>query len=111
MKSVNMVVVEGIMVADAETKDVNGKFVTSGSVAHNAYVGKDDEGKAKYKTSFFDFEAWNLPEFARDMPKGKPVVVTGRLEQQAWEKDGQKRSKVVIVVETVKVLQGKPELD
>ena len=38
--------------------------------------------------------------------KGKQIAVDGFLDQQRWEKDGQKFSKVVIVANTVQLLGG-----
>jgi single-strand DNA-binding protein len=38
---------------------------------------------------------------AESIPKGCRVIVTGRLDQRSWEKDGEKRSKVEIVADEV----------
>ncbi len=53
--------------------------------------------------SFFDVTTWrNLAEnCAESLDKGTRVVVTGRLEQQTWERDGEKKSKVVLVADAV----------
>ena len=46
--------------------------------------------------SFFDLVLFGkLGEvLSEHLTKGKPVVVSGELEQQRWEKDGQNASKV-----------------
>jgi single-strand DNA-binding protein len=48
---------------------------------------------------FLDVEAWGRTAevVEKYAGKGKLVTVDGRLEQQRWEKDGQKRSKVIVV--------------
>ena len=38
--------------------------------------------------------------------KGKQVAIDGYLDQQRWEKDGKKFSKVVIVADSVQLLGG-----
>ena len=51
------------------------------------------------EASFFDVNAWGKTAevIANHVTKGQQIGITGRLEQQRWEKDGQKRSKVIIV--------------
>lgn len=87
----NTVQLIGRLTRDPEAKDVNGKQVTSFSIAVNA--GKD-------KAFFFDCEAWEkTAEFvAKHFTKGKLIAVEGRLIQERWEKDGQKHSRVKIGV-------------
>jgi single-strand DNA-binding protein len=68
-----------------------------------------DRKKGEDVVSFFDVVAFGktaevLEQYAG---KGKQIAVRGRLEQQRWEKDGQKRSKVVIVADRVQLLGGK----
>ena len=40
------------------------------------------------------------------MQKGRPLLVSGRLQQRSWEQDGQKRSKVEVVVEDFNFVGG-----
>lgn len=56
------------------------------------------------EVSFFDVSCWqSLAENVADsVTKGMRVIVTGRLEQRQWEtSEGEKRSKVEIVAESV----------
>ena len=48
-----------------------------------------------YDCVAFDRAAARLKEFFK---KGNAVCITGRLSKSEWEKDGQKRSKIEIVV-------------
>lgn len=43
---------------------------------------------------------------AQYMQKGRPILVSGRLDQRSWEQDGQKRSKVEVVVEDFNFVGG-----
>lgn len=58
------------------------------------------------ETDFFDVTCWRkLAEVvANNLGKGRLVGVSGRLQQDRWEQDGQKRSKVVIVANEVQFL-------
>jgi len=73
------------------TTTKSGKIVGKFTVAVNDYRGA---------VHFFDCEAWEqkaevLEKYAK---KGSELTIIGILEQQKWEKDGSKRSKVVISV-------------
>ena len=60
------------------------------------------------KVSFFDVTVWgktaeNIKSY---LHKGKQIAVDGYLDQQRWEKDGVKYSKVVIIADSVQLLGG-----
>jgi single-strand DNA-binding protein len=71
------------------------------SIANDDESKKQSDGSYKNIASFFDCEYWTKkPKFwLEKLEKGIPVVIEGRLKQQTWQKDGQTRSKVVIIVE------------
>lgn len=54
-------------------------------------------------TSFFNVVAWReLGEnCAASLEKGARVIVSGRLEQRSWEKDGEKQSTVEIIADEI----------
>jgi len=62
--------------------------------------------KIKDKTSFFDISVFGkLAETIKPyIAKGKQIAVQGTLEQQTWEKDGKKHSKVVIIANSIQLL-------
>jgi single-strand DNA-binding protein len=65
---------------------------------------KTDDGKwVDDGAEFFDVTCWkDLAEnVASSIEKGTRVIVTGRLQQRSWEKDGEKKSKVEIVADEV----------
>lgn len=57
----------------------------------------------KYENSFYDFKMFGKTAelFLRfhSQRTGKQIGITGNLVQETWEKDGQKRSNVVIMVQ------------
>ena len=58
------------------------------------------------ETSFFDIVAFGSTAEAlqKYTGKGSSLLVEGRLKQETWEKDGQKRSKVKIVADRVEFM-------
>lgn len=57
--------------------------------------------EGKYESSFLDYKVLGgrAGTFAKYQQEGKPLALTGWLVQENWEKDGQKRSKHVLMVE------------
>jgi single-strand DNA-binding protein len=79
---------------DAEVKQIGTKTVTSFSIAVS------DGTKDKPHSSWFDVEAWDLPDWlAAGLTKGALALCDGRLKTEEWEKDGQKRSKTKLVAD------------
>lgn len=58
------------------------------------------------KTDWIEFVAWrNTAEFiCRNFSKGSPVGISGILTSRDWEKDGQKRKTLEVIVEEVEFL-------
>jgi single-strand DNA-binding protein len=79
---------------DAEVKQIGAKTVTTFSIAVS------DGTKEKPHSSWFDIEAWDLPDWlAAGLTKGALALCDGRLKTEEWEKDGQKRSKTKLVAD------------
>lgn len=89
------------------TRDPELRFADKGTaickfaLAVNRRVKKGNDYEDK--TSYFDVTAFgSLAEnVANSLTKGTRVIVSGRAEQETWEKDGQKRSAVVILADAV----------
>lgn len=100
----------GRLVSDPQTAATqNGNEYAKFTIASNrVYVSGDQK---REEVSFLDCVAWGklagvIGEYVR---KGSQIVIEGRLKQERWEKDGQKRSKIVVVVESLQFLQKKGE--
>ncbi|MBQ2660427.1 single-stranded DNA-binding protein [Candidatus Saccharibacteria bacterium] len=102
MRGFSKAIIAGNVTRDPELRTTaSGASVCSFSVAVNR-VFKDSNGAQKEDVSFIDCSAWGgLGEMiSQYVKKGSGVLVCGRLSQRAWEdKNGQKRSRVEIVVE------------
>ena len=110
MASFNRVILMGNITRDIEVRYVsNGMAVTDIGLAVNDRRKKGDEWVDE--TSFFDITLWGrTAELAGEyLGKGSPLFVEGRLKQETWETDGQKRSKVKVIGEKIQFIGGKGE--
>ncbi len=109
-RSFNQVTLMGNLTRDPELRTTpNGQSVCSFSLALNRSY-KNAEGSWQEVTDFIDIVAWGpLGErVAQYLTKGRPALVSGRLQSRSWEQDGQKRNKVEVVAQDVTFLGGAP---
>lgn len=112
-RSFNHVVLMGNLTRDPELRTTpNGQSVCSFSLALNR-TWKAADGSMQEATDYVDVTAWGpLGEnIAKFVTKGRPVLVSGRLQSRSWEQDGQKRSKVEVVATDVTFLGGRGDGD
>ncbi|MBX4201990.1 single-stranded DNA-binding protein, partial [Candidatus Saccharibacteria bacterium] len=98
----------GNLTRDPELRTTpNGAAVCSFSLALNRSY-KNGEGNWTEVTDYVDVVAWGpLGErVAQYLTKGRPALVSGRLQSRSWEQDGQKRNKVEVVANDVTFLGG-----
>jgi len=91
------------------TDDQTLRFTNDGKPVGNFSVAVDTGYGDKKDTSFFSCVLFGkLAETLNQyLTKGKQIGLTGSLRQNRWEKDGQKNSRVEIVVRDVQLLGGK----
>lgn len=99
------------------TRDIEVRTIGSGTSV--AQIGlavnrkwTDQAGEKKEEVTFVDCEAWGKTAevMAQYLGKGKPVFVEGRLRLDQWEdKEGGKRSKLKVVVESFQFVGGKAD--
>jgi len=98
----------GNLTRDPELRTTpNGASVCSFSLALNRSY-KNAEGNWTEATDYIDIVAWGpLGErVAQYLSKGRPALVSGRLQSRSWEQDGLKRNKVEVVANDVTFLGG-----
>lgn len=107
-KGFNKVILLGNLTRDPELRTTpNGRSVCSFSLAVNrSWRGAD--GETQEAVDFFDCTAWAKAGeiIAQYTQKGRPLLVSGRLQSRSWEQDGKKRSKVEVVVEDFNFIGG-----
>ncbi len=109
----NKVIIKGNLTRDPELRYTpSGTAVCSFGLAINE-KWQDHSGEWQERVNFFDVECWKrlAENVSQYMSKGSPVLIDGRLKQDRWEKDGQKRSKVKIVAQFVEFLYPAPKKD
>lgn len=107
MASLNRVMLMGNLTRDIELKHIasNQAVAEIGLAVNRRYRTKDNEEREE--VTFIDCEAWGRTAevMKQYLSKGKPVFIEGRLKLDQWtDKDGQKRSKLRVVVENFQFL-------
>lgn len=107
--------INNLIVIGRLTKDVDFGYTQGGCARMNLSIATNRSVKQNNswsdKASFFEVKFWgkmaeNLKPY---LSKGKQIAISGFLEQERWQKDGQNFSKVVIVAESIQLLGGKSE--
>ena len=104
---INQVVLVGRLTRDAELKYTNtGTAIGKFSIAVNRRKRSGDQWTDE--VSYFDIVVWGktAETLNQYLQKGKQIAVSGELRQNRWEQDGQNRSKVEVVANTVQLLGG-----
>ena len=97
------------VIADPELRFTQqGKPVLSIRLAFNdSRYNEETRQWENTKTFYVDATAWEqtAERLADQIRKGDQVYVSGRLETQSWEKDGEKKSKPSLTVRTMRKLE------
>lgn len=105
--SINKVFISGNLSRDAELRQ------TAGGTSVLAFgVAVNDRRKNQQTGEWEDYVNWidctmfgkRAQSLAQYLTKGSKVSVEGRLHYSAWERDGQKRSKVDVTVDEVEFM-------
>ncbi len=107
-RSFNQVILMGNLTRDPELRQTSsGHAVCSFSLALNRSF-KGSDGNWQDTVDYIDIVAWGpLGErVAQYLSKGRPCLVSGRIQSSSWEQDGQKRSKVEVNAGDVTFLGG-----
>ena len=112
MTDLNQIIISGNICHDIGERDIQKVGETTKltvSIATNKSVKQN--GEWKNKASFFEVVMWGklADNLRKYFVKGKGIAVVGTLDQDRWEKDGQKKSKIYITANEVKLLGGKAE--
>jgi len=103
----NRVTLIGRLVRDAELKyTTSGQAVSKFSIAVNRK--KKDGDMWTDEANFFDITLWGRQAegISQYLLKGKQIGVDGELRQDRWQQDGQNRSKVEIIANSIQLLGG-----
>lgn len=108
MASINRVILVGNLTRDPELKFTQaGKPVATFGVAVNRTPYTNDRGERIEGVDFFNVVVYDRQAEATNqyLKKGSGVAIDGRLKYRAWQTDdGQKRSVVEVVAQSVQFL-------
>lgn len=110
MASFNKVILMGNLTRDPELRQTqSGTSVCRFSIAVNRSYSAQD-GSSRDETCFVEIDCFGktAENIAKYFNKGKPILVEGRLRQDAWEdkQSGQKRTKLMVVLERFEFVGG-----
>lgn len=111
MANLNKVMLMGNLTRDIELRHTNSNLAIAkiGLAVNRRW--KSESGEQREETTFVDCEAFGRTAevMSQYLAKGRPVFIEGRLKLDQWEdKEGQKRSKMVVVVEGFQFIDSKP---
>lgn len=100
--SFNKVILLGNLTRDVELRHTSGNQpVANVGLAVNRRW-RTPEGEQREEVTFIDCEAWGktAETMSKFLAKGRPVFIEGRLKLDQWEKEGQKFSKLKVVIDS-----------
>ena len=108
MASFNKVILVGNLTRDPELRYTpKGTAIAKIGLAVN-HKWRNEAGELKEEVTFVDVEVWGktAENVGQYMRKGSPILIEGRLKLETWDdkQTNQKRSKMVVVGETVQFL-------
>jgi single-strand DNA-binding protein len=86
-------------------------YISTGTAKLQLHIANNESRKKGDKwedePSYFDITVWGklAENLKAKIRKGLLIAVSGRLKQDRWEKDGQKKSKVYINADSVQILE------
>ena len=107
--SINKVVISGNLTRDPELRQTaNGFPVLGFGVAVNDRRKNQQTGEWEDYPNFIDCTMFGAraESVSRFLSKGSKVAIEGKLRWSQWERDGQKRSKIEVVVDENRVHDG-----
>ena len=108
MASFNRIILAGNLVHSPDLKHTQGgTAICKINLAVNSRAKKGD--KWEDEVSYFDLVAFGKTgeAIAEHVAKGQSILIEGRLKQERWEKEGQKKSAIRVYVDTVQFLSPK----
>lgn len=109
--SINRVTISGNLTRDAELRQTaSGMAVLGFSVAVNDRV-KGEDGQWTDRPNFIDCSMFGTraEKIAPYLSKGTKVTIAGKLRWSQWERDGQKRSKVEVIVDEIEFMTSRSD--
>lgn len=104
---INRVVISGNLTRDAELRSTQSGYTVLGfGVAVNDRRRNQQTGEWEDYPNFIDCTLFGQRGQALEayLKKGTKVTIEGKLRQSQWERDGQKRSKIEVIVDEIELM-------
>lgn len=108
--SINHVVMSGNLTRDSELRRTTGGTAVLGfGVAVNDRRKNQQTGEWEDYPNFVDCTMFGTraEKLAGMLTKGTKVCILGKLRYMSWERDGQKRSKIEVIVDDIELMQNR----
>jgi single-strand DNA-binding protein len=108
--SINRVVISGNLTRDAELRSTTASLPVLGiSVAVNDRRRNQSSGEWEDFPNYIDCTMFGAraESIAGFLKKGTKVAIEGKLRWSQWERDGQKRSKIEVIVDEIEFLSAR----
>lgn len=105
--SINKVMLTGNLTRDPELKSsITGTAILSFGIAVNERRKNNSTGEWEDIPNFVDCTMFGkrAEAVARFISKGSKVAIEGKLHYSSWERDGQRRSKLDVIVDEIEFL-------
>ena len=110
--SINRVVITGNLTRDAELRQTAGGTAVLGlGVAVNDRRRNPQTGEWEDVPNFIDCQLFGARAegLARYLVKGTKVAIEGKLRFSQWERDGQKRTKLEVIVDEIEFMSSRQQ--
>lgn len=110
--SINKVLISGNLTRDPEMRSTaNGMSVLGFGVAVNDRRKNPQSGEWEDYPNYIDCTMFGTraESISRFLTKGTKVAIEGKLRWHQWEKDGQKRSKIDVIVDDIEFMSARGE--
>ena len=108
--SINRVIISGNLTRDPELRQTqSGTPVLGFGVAVNDRRKNQQTGEWEDYPNFIDCTMWGnrASSLANYLKKGTKVAIEGKLRWSQWERDGQKRSKIEVIVDELEFMSSR----
>lgn len=105
--NINSVHISGNLTRDSELRSANnGTAILNFSVAVNDRRKNPSTGEWEDFPNYIDCVVFGTRanSLHRMLKKGTKVAIDGKLRQSSWEKDGQRRSKLEVIVDELELM-------
>lgn len=114
MSDINNVSLTGRLTRDPELRvTAGGTQLLSFTLAFNTSVRNRQTGEWEERGNFIDCTMFGkrADALSRFLAKGQKVAIAGKLRYSTWERDGQRRSKLDLIVEDIVFMAQRKDAD